>query len=167
MSVLVVGWWQQARLWWRARSAEQKLQQLAIGINSVVDPTQDEHLVMLDYDTKDLGKVRRSVKELQEQWRLADAHIYRTRHGHHAIFWYDHVPYERVKMIVNYARSVDPMFKYISRYYDHKTLRVAGKYSKSDVVFDRMLPGRRKPTRREWQLGEMRRREHAAFIGGG
>lgn len=161
-----MGLWRSVRLWWSARDAEKRLQHLAIGVNSCVDAENDEHVVMLDFDTPDMEKVRVSVRELQVQWSLADAYVYRTKHGHHAIFWFDHVPFERVKMIINYARFVDPMFKYISRYYDHKTLRVAGKYAKRDVVFDRVLPGRRVPSKREMLRGELKRKEHAALLGG-
>jgi hypothetical protein len=161
-----MGLWSSVRLWWAARESERKLQHLAIGVNSTVDIENDEHVVMLDFDTADLEKVRRSVKELQEQWNLSSACLYRTKHGYHAIFWYDQVPFERVKMLVNYARYVDPMFKYISRYYDHKTLRVAGKYAKGDVVFDRVVPGKRPPSKQELVRGEMKRKEHAALMGG-
>jgi hypothetical protein len=163
---LVVDWWKGVRLWWRSREVEQRLQRLAIGVNSTVDVAEDAHVIMLDFDTKDVGKVRESVRELQVHWQLADAYLYRTKHGYHAIFWFDHVPFERAKMIINYARYVDPMFKYISRYYDHKTLRVAGKHAQGDVVFDRIVPGRRLPSRQELLRGELKRKEHKALIGG-
>lgn len=150
--------------WLRGRKVEQRMQEMAIGVNSTVDVTQDLHIVMLDYDIMDVERVIESVKELQDFWGLSDISVYRTRHGHHAIGWYDQVPYERLRMIVDYARYVDPLFKYISRYHDHKTLRVAGKHDLPDIVLDRVLQGKRRPTVIEVQRGELKRKEHTQLL---
>lgn len=148
------------RRWKRLRTQEQLLQSYAVGINSTVDVRNDLHIVLLDYDVTDVERVICSVRELQEFWNLADAQLFKTRNGYHAIFWYDQVPYERLKMIVDYARDVDPMFKYLSRFYQHKTLRVAGKYKELDVQFERTLTGKRKPSALELQRGALKMREH-------
>lgn len=135
----------------------------AIGMNSSVDIEADEHIIVLDFDTSDYTDVKTSVRECQEFWKLADAHIYATRNGYHAIFFEDQVPFSRVKMIVEYARHVDPMFKYASRFHDHKTLRTAGKHRVSDVEFQCVLPGCRVPSPLEIERGALKRKEHAAL----
>lgn len=151
--------------WRKSKKIEMQLQSIAIGLNSTVDYTQDMHIIMLDYDIKDIQRVKESVWELQEFWQLSDACIYRTKNGHHVFFWYDHVPYGRLKMIIEYAKYVDPMFKYISRYYDHKTIRVAGKYRNKDIWFVEKMAGIREPTDDEFQLGKMKEREHQSLSG--
>lgn len=148
------------RQWLRLSRQEMELQSLAIGMNSTVDLTQDLHIVMLDYDIHDIEKIVESVIELQGFWNLSDAFIFRTRNGHHAFFWYDQVPYGRLKQIIEYARYVDPMFKYISRFYDHKSIRVAGKYRQKDIRFVRTIVGRRQPSEAEREIGSMKMREH-------
>jgi hypothetical protein len=150
--------------WRKLRRQEMEVTNVAIGMNSSVDVTKDLHIVMLDYDIKDLNLVCESVWELQEFWGLSDCDIFRTKNGFHAFFWYDHVPFERLKMIINFAKYVDPMFKYISRYYDHKTIRVSGKYANRDIWFVKRIAGVRKPQEEESQIGSMKRQEHAALV---
>ena len=147
--------------WLKFRKQEMQLQAVAIGMNSSLD-WEDTHIIMLDYDIEDIELVKQSVRELQEFWKLDDADIFKTRNGHHVFFWYDHVPYERLKMIINFARYVDPMYKYISRYYDHKTIRVAGKYQDKDICYETsvksMFAGTRNAQIRE--LGDLKKQEH-------
>jgi hypothetical protein len=152
------------RQWLKLKNQEMEIRSLAIGINSTVDLTQDKHIVMLDYDIHDIKKVIESVYELQGFWDLSDAFIFRTKNGHHAFFWYDQVPYGRLKQIIEYARYVDPMFKYISRFYDHKTIRVAGKYAHKDICFVKRIAGARQPTQSEMDIGTMKRQEHASLL---
>lgn len=152
------------KAWLKLRREEMEIRNIAIGMNSTVDITSDVHIVMLDYDVDDIDAVIESVKELQEFWNLADASIFRTKNGFHVFFWYDHVPYGRLKMIIDFARYVDPMFKYISRLYDHKTIRVAGKYGFKDIRFVKNVPGKRCPTKKELELGSLKKAEHAALL---
>ena len=152
------------RQWLKMRNQEMEIQSLAIGINSTVDITKDMHIVMLDYDLHDIQKVRNSIVELQGFWELSDATIFRTKNGHHAFFFYDIVPYERLKMIINYARHVDPMFKYISRFYDHRTIRVSGKYKHKDIQYVEVIPGCRAPTHEEMELGSLKKAEHKLLL---
>ena len=150
--------------WLKMRQQEMEIQSLAIGINSSVNIAKDMHIIMLDYDTHDIEAVKESVWELQNFWNLSDAHIYRTKNGHHAFFWHDLVPYERLKMIINYAKGVDQMYKYISRYYDHKTIRVAGKYAHKDIKFVMKIAGTRSPNAEEIDLGSMKKGEHEMLL---
>lgn len=151
------------REWLRMRKQEMQLQSIAIGLNSSVE-WENNHIIMLDYDIPDIEKVVQSVRELQEFWKLGDAEVFKTRNGHHVFFWYDHVPYERLKQIIDFARYVDPMYKYISKYYDHKTIRVAGKYKEKDIVFARKVESffAQSHTKRQSvrELGNMKREEH-------
>ena len=133
------------------------IQSVAIGMNSTVDA--DKHIILLDFDEVTIDDVRESVAELQEFWNLADADIFKTKNGFHAYFWYDHVPYDRLKMIINYARHVDPMFKYISKYYDRKTIRIAGKYKEKDIFFEETIKGVRFPTKIERDIGNLKKNE--------
>jgi len=133
------------------------IQSVAIGMNSTVD--DDKHIILLDFDEVTIDDVRESVAELQEFWNLADADIFKTKNGFHAYFWYDHVPYDRLKMIINYARHVDPMFKYISKYYDRKTIRIAGKYKEKDIFFEETIKGVRFPTKIERDIGNLKKNE--------
>lgn len=152
--------WKGFKQWLRFRKQEMQVRNLAIGMNSTVDMTRDRHIIMLDYDQVMVEEVRASVEELQLFWGLSDCDIFRTKNGFHAFFWYDVVPYDRLKMIINYARDVDPMFKYISRFYDHKTVRVAGKYKDRDIEFIERIAGPREPTAEERELGGMKKQEH-------
>lgn len=141
-------------------SHEAELKGFALGVNSFVDMENDLHVLPLDYDIDDFGKVEESIKEMQLFWNLSDAFIYKSRKGYHVFFYYDHMPYTRVKMIINFAKYVDPMYKHISRFYDHKTIRVAGKYKENDIFFFKVIPGRRVPTLKEVEIGGMKREEH-------
>jgi len=134
-------------------------------MNSTVDLTQDLHIVMLDFDIKDVEKVIESVYELQDFYNLSDAFIYSTKNGFHVFFWYDHVPYGRLKQIIEFARYVDPMYKYISRFYDHKTIRASGKYKHRDIRFAMEVGGKREPSTIEKRIGEMKRSEHRMLSG--
>lgn len=151
--------------WLRLREIEVNLQELAIGMNSTVDLENDMHVLMLDFDIADEEMVIEAVEETQAFWNLADAHMYETRNGFHVIFFTDIMPYERCKMIINYTKYVDPLYKYVSRYHDHKTLRTAGKHKEKDIVFKRILLGRRKPTIRERETGKLKEQEHNQLRG--
>jgi hypothetical protein len=142
------------------RRKEMEIRSLAVGMNSTVDITRDLHIVMMDYDIAEKAKVIESVRELQKFWRLSDCELFRTKHGYHAFFWYDHVPYGRLKMIIEFARYVDPLYKAISALYDHKTIRVAGKYPERDIVASGFIIGSRRPSVEEKELGDMKRMEH-------
>lgn len=150
--------------WLQHRNDEKTLQDLAIGFNSSVNIEENMHILMLDYDIKDIRKVKESIRECQEFWDLADCYIYETKNGFHALFYYDHMPFERCKMIIDYAKYVDPMFKYISKFYSHKTLRTAGKHKEADIHLRLLVPGMREPEELEWTLGELKRKEHKALL---
>jgi hypothetical protein len=132
----------------------------ALGVNSSIDLENDIHILPLDYDITDFEKVNESVHELQIYWNLSDAFIYKSKKGFHVFFYFDHMPYTRVKMMINFAKYVDPMYRHISRFYDHKTIRVAGKYKEHDISFFKVIPGSRKPTLKELELGELKKKEH-------
>jgi len=151
--------------WLRFRQLERDLRNIAVGINSTVDFAEDRHIVMLDYDTDDFKKVKRSVEELQRFWKLSDFFIFRTKHGYHALGFYDHIPYGRLRMIIEFARDVDLLYKYISRYHNHRTLRVIGKHKLRDIEFVTLLQGVRTPTKQEFEIGELKRKEHMVMIG--
>jgi len=141
-----------------------KISSLAIGINSSVNISDDLHVLMLDYDVQDIFKVVESVRELMSFWRLSDAFIFRTTKGHHVFFWYDIMPYNRVRLIVDYAKYVDPLYKYVSRFYDYKTIRVAGKYLFKDIFFVTVIKGVRVPSVVERELGDLKRSEHKSLM---
>lgn len=140
------------------------LRSVAIGMTSTVDAKQDLHIVCLDYDIKDFEMVKDSIIELQSFWGLSDAFIYSTKNGFHVFFFFDHVPYARLRMIIDFAKWVDPVFKYIARYFDHKTIRVAGKYKDSDIRFYGVLYGRR-ATDAELEIGALKLKEHKLLSG--
>lgn len=157
--------WKLVREWNNLKTKEMQLQSTALGMNSSVDVAKDRHIVMLDYDIKDQDVVTASVMELQEFWNLSDAYVFATKNGHHVFFWYDnHTPYDRLRMIIEYARDVDPLYKQISRIYRHKTLRVAGKHAKPDIRFVGIISGPREPTDEEWDIGELKRKEHLTLV---
>jgi len=157
--------WKGWKQWVRYRNQEMEIRNLAVGMNSTVDLTQDLHIIMLDYDIDEQIKVEESIQEAQDFWGLSDCYIFKTEHGFHAFFWYDLVPYDRLKMIIAFAKYVDPMYKYISRFYDHKTIRVAGKYKHKDIKFVKIIPGVREPSPEEQQIGMMKRQEHTYLLG--
>jgi hypothetical protein len=153
------------REWLKFREKENKeksLRAFAVGINSTTG--KDSHIILLDYDTKIIENIIHSIIELQEFWNLGKADIYQTKNGYHVFFWHDQVPYARLKMIIDFAKYVDPMYKYISKFYNHKTIRVSGKYQYSDIVYVSTIPGKRKPTKQEIEIGEAKRMEHSAYI---
>jgi len=144
---------------------DQRLQEFAIGMSSEVDFKQDLHILILDYDEVSLEKVEESVRELQSFWNLSDAFIYKTRRGYHCYFYYDIMPYSRVVMILNYAKFVDDQFRYISKFYNRKTIRVCGKYKERDIFFEKKLSGLRKPSVLDAELGDMKRKEREILSG--
>ena len=155
----MVNFWTGFKQWAKLNKQEMEIRNLAIGMNSTVDLTKDLHIVMLDYDIKDRELVFESVIELQIFWNLADAWIYSTKNGFHVFFYHDLVPYGRLKLIIEYAKYVDVQYKYISRYYDHKTVRAAGKYKEKDIKFVEQIKGLRVPTAIERELGDMKKQE--------
>jgi hypothetical protein len=155
----MVSFWNGFKQWAKFEKQEMEIRNLAVGINSTVDLTKDLHIIMLDYDIKDKALVVESVMELQDFWHLSDAWIYSTKNGFHAYFYHDLVPYGRLKLIIEYARYVDPMYKYISRYYDHRTIRVSKKYAEKDIQFVEIIKGKRVCTAQERELGDMKMNE--------
>lgn len=149
--------------WLKLERLEMDLRSLAIGMNSSVDISTDMHIVMLDYDISEKEKVVESVKELQEFWNLSDAELFKTKNGYHVFFWFDHVPYGRLKLIIEFARYVDPMYKYISRFYNHKTIRASGKYAEKDIKPVSWLPAKRRPTEEEREIGLLKQAEHTSL----
>ena len=141
-------------------SHEAELFGFAIGFNSFVNREKDLHILMLDYDMQDFDPVEQSVTELIDFWNLSDAYVYSTNKGYHVLFYFDIMPYSRVRMIISYARDVDPLYKMISKFYDHKTIRAAGKYKKHDIALYKVIRGIRTPTLKELELGELKKMEH-------
>jgi hypothetical protein len=150
--------------WMKLRRHEMDIRNFAIGMNSTIDVTKDLHVLFLDYDTKDELRIGDSIREIQLFWNLSHAFVYETKNGYHCIFFFDIMPYERCRMIIDYADGVDHMFKYVSRWYAHKTLRVVGKYNWRDIRFFDILPGSRLPTLREREFGIMKYREHCCLL---
>jgi hypothetical protein len=146
-------------------SHDAELHGFAIGFNSFVNREKDLHILMLDYDTDDFKKVRESVCELIDFWNLSDAYIFSTKKGFHVFFYFDIMPYARSRMIINYAKYVDPLYKHISRFYNHKTLRAAGKYKDHDIRFKKVIKGKRNPSLEELELGELKAKEHLQLLG--
>lgn len=138
---------------------DKELRDFAIGMSSEVNIKKDLHILFLDYDQATLEEVEESIAELQRFWELSDSFVYKTRNGYHAYFYYDIMPYSRVVMILNFAKYIDDQFRFISRYYDYKTIRVTGKYKEKDISFVKMLKGPRLPTALEAELGDMKRKE--------
>lgn len=158
--IMKLGLWKRAALMLKYFSrSDAGLRDFAIGMNSEVDIKRDLHILFLDYDGIELQDVEDSVRECQGFWNLSDAYIYKTRNGYHAYFFYDIMPYSRVIMIVNFARFVDDMFRYISRYYDYKTIRQSGKYKERDISFVEVIKGKRAPTVWEAEIGDLKRKE--------
>jgi len=149
----------------RMRKQEQELTAFAIGINSSVDITQDKHVIFFDFDVCDQKKVEKAIIEAQQFWALTDCYLFSTTHGFHGIIFHSIVPYSRLRMIIEYTDLVDNMFKYVSKFYNYKTIRVAGKYKEKDIHFVKIIKGVRKPTSEEWELGELKRMEHQSMIG--
>jgi hypothetical protein len=150
----------------KLQKQEMQLQSIAIGLNSSVSWTKDEHIVLLDYDVQDIDAVEFSIKEAQQFWRLGDAHIIKTRNGYHAYFFTTIVPYGRLKQIIEYARDVDPLYKSISKFYDHKTIRVAGKYKDKDLSFVKVI--RAKPKIEilfDKEMGNLKKKEFESLSG--
>ena len=144
-------------LYFKKEDAE--LRNFAIGMSSEVNIKKDLHILFLDYDQAELSDVEESVRECQKFWNLSDCFIYKTRNGYHAYFFYDIMPYSRVVMILNYAKYVDDMFRFISRYYDYKTIRQAGKYKEPDIKYAKMIAGPRQPSDWELEMGDLKRKE--------
>lgn len=137
------------------------LRDFAIGMSSEVNIKKDLHILFLDFDQVELQDVEESVRECQRFWDLSDCFIYKTKNGYHAYFFYDIMPYSRVVMILNYAKYVDDMFRFISRYYDYKTIRQSGKYKERDIRFVKVLSGLRIPTEWELEVGNLKRKERS------
>jgi len=162
--VISINWLKGFGLWQDLKHKEIELRSVAIGMNSTIDFEKDVHIIMLDYDIKDISKVKESIKELQRFFNLSDAFIYSTRNGFHVFFWFDHIPYSRLRMIIDFAKYVDIKFRYISRFYDHKSIRVAGKYKERDIKFVEVILSSRKPEEKEIELGLMKLKEHAIMM---
>ena len=135
------------------------LRDFAIGMSSEVNIQKDLHILFLDFDEAKLEDVEESVRECQKFWNLSDCFIYKTRNGFHAYFFYDIMPYSRVMMVINYAKYVDDMYRFISRYYDYKTIRQAGKYKERDIKFVKVIHGPRNPSEWELEIGDLKRKE--------
>lgn len=138
---------------------EIKERQYAVGINSYIDKEKDLHIIMLDYDTQDLDFVLKDLKELVKFWNLSDYEIYKTTNGYHTFFWYDHIPYSRLKMIIDYS-NCDTSYKYISKFYDYKTVRASGKYKQKDIEHIGKFSGSRLYTNEQRVLGDLKRKEY-------
>jgi hypothetical protein len=152
--------WNQIKYTWQYFAKKDRgLRDFAVGMSSEVDIKKDLHILFMDYDQVTIEQVEESVQEAQSFWNLSDCYIYKTRNGYHTYFYFDVMPYSRVVLIINYAKYVDDMFRYISRYYDYKTIRVAGKYKEKDISFVKMMPGQRKPTFYEAEVGDLKRKE--------
>lgn len=138
---------------------EIKHQHFAIGLNSYVDKEREMHIIMLDYDVKDLSFVLNDCNELTAFWHLSDYEVYKTHNGHHVFFWFDIVPYSRLKMIIDYSKC-DTAYKYISKFYEYKTIRATGKYKTPDIQYVGRFSGKRTPTKEERGIGELKKKEY-------
>lgn len=138
---------------------EIRKQHYALGINSYVDKDKDLHIIMLDYDTNNFKEVLEDCKELTKFWKLSDFEIYTTKNGYHIFFWWDIVPYSRLKMIIDYSKC-DSAYKYISKFYEYKTVRCLGKYKDRDIKFVGRFSGVRSITKDDKELGDLKRKEY-------
>ena len=140
-------------------TSEQDMRDFAVGFNSFINKEQDLHIIMLDYDIKDLNFVKADASEITEHFKLSDFEIYKTQNGYHCFWFYDFYPYSKLRLLIEFSRC-DNQFKYISRFYDHKTIRVAGKYKNLDIKFIGKFAGIRKATPYQMEIGNLKREEY-------
>lgn len=65
-------------------------------------------------------------------------------------------------MIIDYS-NCDKAYKYISKFYDYKTIRASGKYKEHDIRYIGKFTGKRINTRDERELGELKRKEYQSL----
>ena len=134
--------------------------QLALGINSFISVEDNLHIIMIDYDILNITNVLESVNELTDFWNLGPYEVYSTKNGFHVFFWWTFVPFSRLKMILDYCRYIDESYRYISRYYNYKTVRASGKYITPDINFVGKFNGKITPSKDERELGDLKRKEY-------
>ena len=137
------------------------VEKYCIGINSYIDDIKDQHIIMIDYDDLSKEETIKDIRRLQQIWKLGKADIFSTNNGYHVFFFWDFVPYSFLKLIIETSRA-DKMYKYISRFYNYKTIRVSGKYKELDIKFVKRIKPRRVEfiTDKDWKLGQLKRTEY-------
>ncbi|NOQ38434.1 hypothetical protein GQ472_06120 [archaeon] len=95
------------------------------------------YLVMLDYDDMPEHEVSKDIKRLQDRYGLHMASLYRTKHGFHAVFFYDCLTSWKDCMDVILASLCDQKYKDVAVKTGKVNTRISVKYSKPDKEFIR------------------------------
>ncbi len=106
--------------------------ELCIGITSL--DHKGGHLPMFDYDGKNIKtRVKKDVKQLQNQFGLGDASIYETRRGLHVYFFSDLVEQGQYTEMLNSVGCCKG-FKSSFERNGYAVLRVSAKYTEFDIL---------------------------------
>lgn len=130
---------------------------IASGMTNKVGP--DRFFLVIDFDGISSGDLEDEVSDLQVKFSLSDATIYRTHSGYHAYFFFDNrISGEKMKEILSSSKLADrnfiETFDLMLAENQGVTIRLSGKYEKADIVFSRIIPGTRRPSILERNLGQ-------------
>jgi hypothetical protein len=111
---------------------------IAWGIASLVT-ADNGHVVLLDYDIQDFHKVYWDVIGLIKKYKLSDCHVYKTKNGFHAVFYYNVMRWKKLLKIIMRSK-VDWKFKSLASENRKVVLRFAGKYKINDIYQYTIIP---------------------------
>lgn len=126
---------------------------LAMGYSSVVNKKNNTHIPILDYDSLPEKAVVADIKKLRRLYDLSVAFVYKTRNGHHVLFYYDASDWSVVKKVLFSAR-VDWRQKVMADQYGRTFIRTSGKYKESDIKFRGIVISNKAPSPMQVMLGE-------------
>ncbi len=139
------------------------------GIYTKVPEANGLQPVFLDYDWTNMETVEKSVRFLQEKWKLGNAYIYASlgKDFYHVRFYYDWVPFRKLIRIMKSDERIDKGFAKMSKEIGGAVLRTCPKPKKAVPKFVGVLKSlhQKKKTKNELDWGEMLRLSTEALIG--
>lgn len=95
---------------------------------------------VLDYDFKDLEKIKKDIRKLRDIFGLDESAIFSTMKGFRVIFIFNCLEKAECLDVVNESAYVDEKYKLMMNSLEDISCRLAGKYDPPDMYFVEFYP---------------------------
>ena len=113
--------------------------------NCIKADDRSDYIIMLDYDDMPDHMVDEDVKNLQGRYGLKMASLYKTEHGFHVVFFYDHLTSWKTCMNVILSSRCDQRYKDVAVKTGKVNTRISVRDGKPDKRFMRHIYADRIP----------------------
>ncbi len=138
------------------------------GLFTAIKGANGLHPLFADFDWTTLKKVEQETREMQKNWKLGSAYIYKSgKESFHVKFYYDWLPFRKVIKILESQNGVDKGYVRIAKDIGGCVLRTCKKPRRGHPKFTKIVKSQfqAKKTQNELDWGDIVRLAVESLIG--